>query len=124
MADSADQIAVPVNRERLHRWADQARKVYADWDREWTTINESIEDRGLTVLCQPGCVTCCYSRKFCSVSEAAAVIEYLDENFSPEENEQFRMRTELTVGATPRRSVLRIGRRFRQCRRTGVPLSA
>ena len=53
MADSTDQITVPVSRERLHRWADQARQVYADWDREWTTINESIEDRGLAVLCQP-----------------------------------------------------------------------
>ncbi len=88
-----------ISGDRLRKWAALAKHSYAAWDQAETNIKSGIENRGLKILCQPGCVSCCYSRKFCSVSEAAAIVEWIDQNLGTEQAEHFRMRVESTASS-------------------------
>ena len=88
-----------ISGERLHDWASLAKSAYAAWDRAETSIKSSVENQDLKILCQPGCVSCCYSRKVCSVSEAASIVEWIDQNLETEQAEQFRMRVESSASS-------------------------
>ncbi len=49
------------------------------------------------ILCKDKCSHCCYTRKFCTLSEAMVIIEYLKTHFSPKEQERLRLRVESTA---------------------------
>ncbi len=92
-------MTAEISGNRLHNWASLAKQAYTVWDQAETNIRSGIENQGLRILCQAGCVSCCYSRKLCSVSEAAAIVEWIDQTLEAKQAEQVRMRVESTVSS-------------------------
>ncbi len=99
MSPKKADVTTEISGESLHEWASLAKSAYAAWDQAETSIKSSVENQGLEILCQLGCVPCCYSRKVCSVSEAAAIVEWIDQNLDTEQAEQFRMRVDSTASS-------------------------
>lgn len=82
----------------LARMADALRRAaldsYQDWDQRWAVQEKAITARGDAIHCKPGCVSCCFSRKHCSLSEGFAIIDFVAKTFAPDQQERFRLRAE------------------------------
>lgn len=76
-----------------------ALSAYESWDKSWPEILRQIESRGQNIQCQKGCTHCCYTRKFCTLSEGIAILDFVQKGFSPEKQEHFRLRTESSVSS-------------------------
>ncbi|MCH8056046.1 MAG: hypothetical protein IH857_07860 [Deltaproteobacteria bacterium] len=91
-----------VTKQRLHQWAALGLQAYEAWDQAWPGIQQEVENQGLKILCKMGCVPCCYTRKSCTASEAAAIVEFIAEHFTPEEGEECWMRVESNASSLRR----------------------
>lgn len=91
MQDRTAQVPA-INRDSIRAWSNLARQTHDEWDRAETGLRTNIHAQGLAVLCQSGCVPCCCSHKQCSVSEAAAIVDWVDQNLDPATAEQLRLR--------------------------------
>jgi Fe-S-cluster containining protein len=99
MSSRKNEMTAGIGKNRLHDWACLAKQFHDAWDRAETEIKSGIRVQGLTILCQPGCVSCCYSYKLCSVSEAAAIVEWIDQTLDTGQAELIRMRVASTASS-------------------------
>ncbi len=71
-----------------------ARGIHVEWEQAWNGIERDIRARGEEVRCRPGCASCCFTRKFCTVSEGLVILDYLEKKITPEQQERYRLRVE------------------------------
>ena len=71
-----------------------ANEAHELWENRWNPIKTAIQSRGEKILCDEECNDCCFTRKFCTLSEGARISDYMYSHFSPEEFENFRLRVE------------------------------
>lgn len=79
---------------KIEELKDAALSAYRSWDLAWPDIQRRIEQPGQAIRCHKRCNPCCFTRKFCSLSEAAAILSYMQDHFRAEKQEALRMRVE------------------------------
>jgi len=80
--------------EKNQKLTSLAAKIHNDWEVIFPSIERSVQSRGNFIKCEENCFECCFSRKFCSLSEGLLIAEFMKENFSSELHEHFRLRVE------------------------------
>ena len=97
-----EQPAKSLMPSEFRRLADLGRSLLGAWDTEWKGIEQQVHTAGHGVLCREGCVPCCYARRFCSLPEAAAIIDYIVTRFPAGMQEDLRLRVESATSSLRR----------------------
>lgn len=96
------QPASPLRPSKFRQLADLGRLLLGAWDKQWAGIEREPHTAGQGTLCHDGCVPCCYARPFCSLSEAAAIIDHIVTRSPADVQEDLRLRIE-SVASSLRR---------------------
>lgn len=94
--------ATPISPAVFQSLVESGRSLLAKWETAWPGFEGELETAGLRVLCEPGCVPCCYARRVASLPEAALIVDYLRREFSAEAQEEMRLRVDSTVSSLRR----------------------
>ncbi len=81
---------------------DAATSVHQQWDAGWPEVKKNIESQGHSIQCKEQCVSCCFIRRLCTLSEGMAILRYMEKEFSESQRESIRMRVESTASSIQR----------------------
>lgn len=80
--------------DTIKKFIKLASTTHNSWEKSWQEIEPKIESQGHPIKCKEGCNDCCFTRKFCTLSEGLLISDYMQNHFSPERHEHFRLRIE------------------------------
>ena len=83
-----------MTRDKIDELIGLASAIHESWEKSWSDIEKNILSHGKSVQCKEGCNDCCFTRKFCTLSEGLLIDDYMGKNFSSERQEYFRLRIE------------------------------